>query len=117
MTDPLTIIEGCCLQRLAELPESSVHCCVTSPPYWGLRDYGAAGQIGLEASVEEYVARMVEVTIRCIVRLAARRARVFRGLVSGRSICRTSSRPTAATPVGRITLMTAADSLLDWRQE
>lgn len=35
--------------------------CVTSPPYWGLRDYGVAGQIGLEATPEEYVARMVEV--------------------------------------------------------
>jgi len=36
-----------------------VHCCVTSPPYWGLRDYGHDGQIGLEATPAEYVARMV----------------------------------------------------------
>ena len=39
----------------------SVQCCVTSPPYWGLRDYGVAGQLGLENTPEEYVAKMVEV--------------------------------------------------------
>ena len=43
------------------LPDASVHCCVTSPPYWGLRDYGHDGQIGLESTPEAYVARMVEV--------------------------------------------------------
>jgi DNA modification methylase len=39
----------------------SVQTCVTSPPYWGLRDYGVPGQLGLEATPEAYVARMVEV--------------------------------------------------------
>ncbi len=39
----------------------SVHCCVTSPPYWGLRDYGSADQLGLESTPEEYVANMVSV--------------------------------------------------------
>jgi DNA modification methylase len=43
------------------LPDASVHCCVTSPPYWGLRDYGHEGQIGLESTPDAYVARMVEV--------------------------------------------------------
>lgn len=43
------------------LPEKSVNCCVTSPPYFGLRDYGHAGQIGLEATPDAYVAKMVEV--------------------------------------------------------
>jgi DNA modification methylase len=43
------------------MPDNSVHCCVTSPPYYGLRDYGAAGQLGLEKTPEEYVAKMVEV--------------------------------------------------------
>jgi DNA modification methylase len=38
-----------------------VHCCVTSPPYWGLRDYGSEGQLGLEPTPEAYVARMVAV--------------------------------------------------------
>jgi site-specific DNA-methyltransferase (adenine-specific) len=43
------------------LPDASVHCCVTSPPYWGLRDYGHDGQIGLEDTPEEYVHRLVAV--------------------------------------------------------
>ena len=55
------IIEGDCLATLRTLPDESIHCCVTSPPYWGLRDYGHDGQIGLESTPEAYVARMVEV--------------------------------------------------------
>ena len=43
------------------LADKSVHCCVTSPPYWGLRDYGVGGQLGLEQSPDEYVANMVAV--------------------------------------------------------
>lgn len=46
---------------LKTLPAESVHCCVTSPPYYGLRDYGHEEQIGLEGTVEGYVARLVEV--------------------------------------------------------
>ena len=46
---------------LRELPANSVHCVVTSPPYWGLRDYGTPGQLGLEATPEEFVATMVDV--------------------------------------------------------
>lgn len=52
---------GDALTVLRTLPAESVHCCVTSPPYWGLRDYGVAGQLGLEATPQEYIARMVEV--------------------------------------------------------
>ena len=48
-------------QVLDTLPEASAHCVVTSPAYWGLRDYGVEGQLGLEATPDEYVARMVEV--------------------------------------------------------
>ncbi len=55
------IICGDALFELRELPGESVNCCVTSPPYWGLRDYGIPGQLGLEKSLEEYVAKMVEV--------------------------------------------------------
>ncbi len=43
------------------LPDASVQCCVTSPPYWGLRDYGVDGQLGLEATPEEFVERLVGV--------------------------------------------------------
>ena len=55
------IISGDCIEGMRTLPDASVHCCVTSPPYWGLRDYGHDGQIGLESTPEAYVARMVEV--------------------------------------------------------
>ena len=55
------IHHGDCVEILRTLPSESVHCCVTSPPYWGLRDYGVDGQLGLEKSPEEYVARMVDV--------------------------------------------------------
>ena len=55
------MLQGDCLEVLRTLPEESVHTCVTSPPYWGLRDYGVDGQLGLEPTPEEYVANMVEV--------------------------------------------------------
>jgi DNA modification methylase len=55
------IIPGDCIAGLRTLPDATVNCCVTSPPYWGLRDYGHDGQIGLEETPDAYVARMVEV--------------------------------------------------------
>ena len=55
------ILKGDCRDVLATLPDESVHCVVTSPPYWGLRDYGTAGQLGLESSPAEYVEQMVAV--------------------------------------------------------
>lgn len=55
------ILTGDCRTILPTLPEKSVQCVVTSPPYWGLRDYGVEGQIGSEATVEEWVDVMVEV--------------------------------------------------------
>ena len=55
------IIVGDVRNTLAKLPDQSVHCCVTSPPYWGLRDYGHPDQIGLEETPEEYVQTMVNV--------------------------------------------------------
>ena len=57
----ITIYHGDVLATLRDLPEESVHCVVTSPPYWGLRDYGVEGQIGLEKTPQEYVAKIVEV--------------------------------------------------------
>jgi len=55
------ILVGDALTQLKTLPDASVHCCVTSPPYYGLRDYGVAGQIGLEETPEAYVAKLVNV--------------------------------------------------------
>jgi DNA modification methylase len=57
--DAVRLLQGDALTILRGLPSGSVRCCVTSPPYWGLRDYGVAGQIGLEATPDEYAARLV----------------------------------------------------------
>ena len=56
-----TIIQGDCLEELRKLPSGAVDCCITSPPYYGLRNYGCDGQIGLEESPEAYVRKLVEV--------------------------------------------------------
>ena len=55
------ILIGDVRAMLATLEPDSVDCVVTSPPYWGLRDYGVAGQIGMERSLGEHLAVMVEV--------------------------------------------------------
>lgn len=55
------ILTGEAVEQLRTLADGSVQCCVTSPPYWGLRDYGVDGQIGMERTPEEYVARLVAV--------------------------------------------------------
>lgn len=57
----VTVIEGDCLATLRALPVASYQCCVTSPPYYGLRDYGVDGQIGLEETPDAYVTRLVDV--------------------------------------------------------
>lgn len=56
-----SILAGDSLTILQSLPSDSAHCCVTSPPYYALRDYEADGQIGREATPEEYIARLVAV--------------------------------------------------------
>jgi DNA modification methylase len=56
-----TILVGDVREKLRTLASDSIHCIVTSPPYWGLRDYGVDGQIGLEASPAEFIATMVDV--------------------------------------------------------
>lgn len=55
------ILQGDVIEKLKEIPDDSVQCVVTSPPYWGLRDYGVKGQLGLEDTPEEFVANMVAV--------------------------------------------------------
>ncbi len=56
-----TLYQGDALEKMNQIESESISCCVTSPPYFGLRDYGVAGQLGLEATPEEYVEKMVEV--------------------------------------------------------
>jgi DNA modification methylase len=55
------IIHGDCMEKLKELQDSTINCCVTSPPYYGLRDYGVNGQIGLEETPDEYISKLVSV--------------------------------------------------------
>jgi len=57
----VVIITGDCQEVLKSMGANTIQCCVTSPPYWGLRDYGVAGQLGLEKTPEEYVANLVAV--------------------------------------------------------
>ena len=64
MTERIRLLIGDCRESMRTLMAESVQCCVTSPPYWGLRDYGHDGQLGLKKTPEEYVANMVEVMIR-----------------------------------------------------
>jgi site-specific DNA-methyltransferase (cytosine-N4-specific) len=59
--DECTIFEGDILKVLDIIPSESVQCAVTSPPYWGLRDYGISGQIGLEKTLPEYINKLVTV--------------------------------------------------------
>lgn len=55
------IIHGDALTELKKLDGGIAQTCVTSPPYWGLRDYGVDGQLGLEPTPEEYIAKLVEI--------------------------------------------------------
>lgn len=55
------IINGDSLSVLKQMPDCCIDCCVTSPPYYALRDYGVQGQIGLEESPEKYVERLTDV--------------------------------------------------------
>ena len=57
----IKIINGNCLDRLEDLEEKSINTCITSPPYWGLRDYGESEQLGLEETPEKFVDNLVAV--------------------------------------------------------
>lgn len=52
------VICGDCLEEVGRLPDGSINCCITSPPYWALRDYGVDGQLGLEKTFEEYIDKL-----------------------------------------------------------
>lgn len=56
-----TLLQGDCIEVMKTLPANSVHCVVTSPPFFGLRNYGVEGQIGMEATLEAYIDKLVEV--------------------------------------------------------
>ncbi len=56
------IIQGDALEILKQMPDECVDTIITSPPYWGLRDYGVEGQIGLESTLEEYLEKLLKIT-------------------------------------------------------
>jgi len=66
----IRVINADVLDGLAQIEPGSVQCCVTSPPYWRLRDYGVDGQVGLEETFGEYVDRLVVIfeSVRRVLR-------------------------------------------------
>ena len=59
--DEVKLIQGDCLEKLQSLEDSSINCVITSPPYWGLRDYGESEQLGLEPTPQEYLQKLVNI--------------------------------------------------------
>lgn len=59
------IVQGDVIEVLRTLPSESIDCIITSPPYFGLRDYGIEGQVGLEDTIEEYLDKMLAITAEC----------------------------------------------------
>lgn len=57
----IEILQGDCVESLKKLEDQSINTCITSPPYWGLRNYGVDGQLGLEETAEEFIEGMVRV--------------------------------------------------------
>ena len=55
------ILQGDSLEVLKTLPSESINCCVTSPPYWALRDYGVEGQLGLEPNFNDYINKLCDI--------------------------------------------------------
>ena len=60
-SEPCVIIQNDALAVLKKFPDNSFQCCVTSPPYWGLRDYGIKHQIGAEMVLRDYITKLVNV--------------------------------------------------------
>ena len=56
----IKFLQGSCIDKIKELEDNSIDCVVTSPPYWGLRDYGVDGQFGLEKTYQEHIEKIVE---------------------------------------------------------
>jgi site-specific DNA-methyltransferase (adenine-specific) len=61
MTKTLQVLYGDCRERLKQIPSKSVNCCITSPPYWGLREYGGKHEIGWESTSDKYIDNLVSI--------------------------------------------------------
>ena len=59
-----TIFQGDVLEKLAEIESESIDCVISSPPYWGLRDYGVGGQLGLEPDFRDYLKTMNDIMVQ-----------------------------------------------------
>ena len=59
-----TIFQGDVLEKLAEMESESIDCIISSPPYWGLRDYGVGGQLGLEPDFRDYLKTMNDIMVQ-----------------------------------------------------
>jgi len=93
---------------LKTLPDESVHCCVSSPPYWGLRDYGVEGQIGLETSLGEHIDMLVEVFAE-VRRVLRKDGTPFPNLFAGGGAARGLSGPSDWGYLSGSGLMTATN--------
>jgi DNA modification methylase len=94
MTPSNQILVGDCIDMMRTLPDQSVQCCVTSPPYFGLRDYGVDGPIGLEQTPADFIGRLVEV-FRDAIELPSRQIapRCRKGQGQGQVDHRPAARP------------------------
>lgn len=97
----VTILPGDCRRVIATLPAASVQTCVTSPPYFGLRDYGADGQIGLEPTPAEYVDELVAV-FREVWRVLKDDGTLWLNLGDSYAAARGGSTPPAETLAGGV---------------
>ena len=57
----IKILQGNCIDKIKEIDDNSIDCVVSSPPYFGLRDYGVNGQFGLEKTYQDYLSNTVKV--------------------------------------------------------
>lgn len=95
------VLCGDSLTKLRRFPDGFFQCCVTSPPYWGLRDYGHAGQIGLEDTPDAYVACMVEV-FREVKRVLRDDGTLWLNLGDSYAAARGGTTPPAQTVAGGV---------------
>jgi DNA modification methylase len=98
LDDQLTIWRGPALETLRSFRDESFDCVVTSPPYWGLRDYGVDGQLGLEDDPEDYIAALVAI-FHEIKRVLTSTGTVWLNL--GDSYARSPRKGASGTPTGR----------------
>ena len=105
----IRVLTGDCRNVLKTLPDASVQCCVTSPPYFGLRDYGIAEQIGLEPTPAEYVEQLVDV-FREVRRVLRNDGTLWLNLGDSYAAQRGGTTPPAETLAGGINGIGDADS-------